>query len=189
MRGYLLTSDRNFLQPHDRAVEQLPRAIDGLADLVSDDPSQSSHLERRIRPVVQRRLDLESLVLRDFAAGRSQQELRVALEEGNQVMQVVRETVQDFLAAEDHLLGVRQQRAAAVAGNTALALLLILFVGVGIGIGAVTLFSRSVVRRIEVIAEAAEALKMEQPLRILLKGDRQAWPRLRGSERAFGGEA
>lgn len=170
-RGYLLTSDRNFLRPYDRAVEQLPRVIDGLGDLVSDNPSQSSHLEWRIRPLVERRLELESLVLRDFAAGRSQQELRVALEEGNEVMQAVRDSVQDFLAAEDHLLGVRQQHATAVARNTALALLLIVFVGVGIGIGAVTLFSRSVVRRLEVIVQAAEALKMERPLQIKLKGN------------------
>ncbi|MDQ6625440.1 MAG: response regulator [Verrucomicrobiota bacterium] len=171
MRGYLLTSDREFLRPHDRAVAQLPRVIDGLAELVSDNPSQSSHMERSIRPVVQRRLDLESLVLRDFAAGHSQQELRTTLGEGNQVMQAVRETVQDFLTAEDHLLGQRQERAAQVARHTALALLLILFSGVGIGLGAVLLFSRSIVRRLEVLVEAAEALKMERPLRISLKGN------------------
>ncbi len=171
MRGYLLTSDPSFLAPQDRAAGQLPHAIADLADLVSDNPLQTDHLRDLIRPMVQRRLDLIDLVLREFGAGRSPQELRSKLKEGNQVMQTVRETVQEFLAEEDRLLGVRQQRAAAVARNTALALSLILFAGVGIGIGAVTLFSRSVVRRLEMIAEAAEALKDERPLRISIKGN------------------
>ncbi|MBX9583884.1 MAG: CHASE3 domain-containing protein, partial [Gemmataceae bacterium] len=44
VRGYLAAADPGFLQPHDRAVREVPTKLDRLAELTRDDPAQQARL-------------------------------------------------------------------------------------------------------------------------------------------------
>lgn len=164
MRGYLLWPDDLLLDPHKNAVAQMPRATERLRQLVSDNPLQIARLDYSIRPICQRRLELESEAIEMFRASGLSKELRNIFEMGNSSMSDARNAVAGFVAEENRLLLERQQRAESISRSTAFALIGVVFFGIGVGLASIVLFTRGIVARIDLILVDTKALTREESL-------------------------
>ena len=158
LRGVVLSLDRSFLRPWDRAIKQLPARFDELERLVSDDPAQrrnaraletsiNAYINDFARPLVQ-------IARLNPAVVRS----KVATDEGLQRTNEIRAQFADLLANEDARAEASadsaraQSRRAVALGVTALlasALLILLF---GLYL------SRSMAKPVRDVASAASNL-------------------------------
>ncbi|MEP7014694.1 MAG: ATP-binding protein [Verrucomicrobiota bacterium] len=164
VRGYYLTGDPAYRKPHDSAVHELPFAIKALEKLTADNPSQQTRIKNSIRPLMEKRLDLEDQADANFSNGGLTESLRNILAQGQEAMTRLRAAVKDFIGAENHLLASRQQRATDLDRRTALVLVFTGLIGLSVGIGAVLLFAKGIATRLDLIVDETEALRQEQPL-------------------------
>jgi signal transduction histidine kinase len=68
-RGYLITTDKSFLQPYEEALLDINHDIDTLKQLVQNNPKQSEILEQKLVPLVDQKMsNMEEsfLVLKNF---------------------------------------------------------------------------------------------------------------------------
>jgi PAS domain S-box-containing protein len=72
-RGYLLSGDRQFLEPYTDALARIPDNLKHLRDLVADDPRQKQRIDR-LEQLVRAKVDLMAAMVRlkaqDPASGR-----------------------------------------------------------------------------------------------------------------------
>jgi signal transduction histidine kinase len=70
-RGYLLTGDRDFLQPYQKAKAELPAGLNAFKQLTSDNSSQQFRADE-MRQLMEHRLELseQNHAIRDAASGR-----------------------------------------------------------------------------------------------------------------------
>ncbi|WP_158787424.1 CHASE3 domain-containing protein [Granulicella sp. L46] len=70
-RGYLLTGQKNFLQPYEKAKAELPASLNRFKQLTSDNPSQQRRADE-MRLLMEHRLELseQNHAIRDAANGR-----------------------------------------------------------------------------------------------------------------------
>lgn len=109
VRGYLITADRMFLEPYERAIPQLPSALDELHRLVSDNPGQGRRLDE-----VGRLYSLWSLYARDVIAlkeGGGEYQSRVGAGEGKRLMDAMRAQFDGFVGEEEALRAERGRSA------------------------------------------------------------------------------
>ena len=110
-RGYLLTGRELYLGPYQMALEQLPPTLDHTAELVADNPQQSSSLNR-LRQLIQEKLGELSSTVAEYKAGHNDAALGVVeSDRGFQLMQQIRGQVTAMQAAEDSLFEQRQSAA------------------------------------------------------------------------------
>ena len=107
MRGYVITGNDNFLKPYHQAIDNVYTNIDYVAELTSDNPTQQKNLPI-IKSLVQAHLNhLDSCIKlrrKDFAKA---QEM-VATEKGRQIMDDIREHIEDAKNEEFRLLEIRK---------------------------------------------------------------------------------
>ncbi|MDQ3119788.1 MAG: ATP-binding protein, partial [Verrucomicrobiota bacterium] len=164
MRGYQLWANELLLDPHKNAVEKLPREMERLRQLVSDNPLQLTRLEYSIKPIAETRLGLETESIEEFRRAGLSSDLRRIAQMGNSAMNDTRNAVAVFLAEEDRLLAQRQEYAASISQRTALALTGVIFLGVCVGLASVLLFTRGIAARIDLIVADTRALTSEESL-------------------------
>ncbi|MGE3064070.1 MAG: CHASE3 domain-containing protein [Hyphomicrobiaceae bacterium] len=126
-RGYILTGEDRFLQPHAEAVHQLPEELDELADLLVDNAEQTKALAD-IRTMITERLAVidKSIAVRRTQSFEAARDL-VVEGAGQSLMRGLRERFDDMQRTELMLLDQRIDAAAAtVKGFTAAALLAVL---------------------------------------------------------------
>ena len=164
MRGYLLTGDAQFLNPHESAIAQLPEASEQLRRLVADNPAQLARLEKTVLPVARQRLDLEAETLNLYRHAGWNQQLHPALQLGNATMNKAREAVAAFLAEEHRTLLNSKFDAELLSQQTAAALIGVIIFGACVGLASVVLFTRGVTSRLEAIVADTEALTREEKL-------------------------
>jgi signal transduction histidine kinase/DNA-binding NarL/FixJ family response regulator len=164
MRGYLLTSDPEFLKPHDSALVRFPAESDHLRQLVIDNPEQLGRLENSVLPTARKRLELAAETLDIFRAAGLGEVVAPNLKRGSAAMIEVRHVVAEFLAAESRLLLRRQQQAASVSRQTGYALIGVVFFGICVGLVSVLVFVQGIAARIDSIVTDTEALTREEPL-------------------------
>ena len=110
-RGYLLTGDESYLAPYNSAIAALPRGLNELKDLTSDDPGQQA---RWIE--INRLTDERLSVLKRAIELRTASEVDAALAlvrsgQGEQSMDELRSTLDDVVSEERHLLVKRTAEA------------------------------------------------------------------------------
>jgi diguanylate cyclase (GGDEF)-like protein/PAS domain S-box-containing protein len=163
-RGYNLTGDVDFLEPHATAVRELPALFDSLSTLAAGDDVQVARLAR-LRSLTDQKLAYvaESIRVRqsdDVALARQ----RVRSGQGKAIMDQVRSECRSMLEHEERRLQQRKQEAqrAEVAGEW------------GVGVGSVltialSLFSLLTVQRdVDELKRTAEDLaKSEEYYRLL----------------------
>lgn len=109
VRGYLITADRAFMEPYERATTQIHPVLDELRRLVSDNPGQGRRLDE-----VGRLYALWSLYARDVIAlkeGGGQYEARVSAGEGKRLMDAMRAQFDGFVGEEEALRAERERSA------------------------------------------------------------------------------
>lgn len=148
MRGYMLTNDRTFIEPYDRALRELPGELERLRRLAADD--RVAALRRPAsRVLAYHRASLEAV---DSGKGQDA-EAAVRKRVGKTLMDAFRAELDRFVT---HYAARRdaQERAAARTMRLLLGGIATVFcVTVVLAIAVSTYFTRSIASRIEVVKE------------------------------------
>jgi len=161
MRGFLLTGRQKYLEPYLDGVATIPRHLDRLGELESDDPWEVGRFQR-LRTLIDRELNL---LARQRAGAPYLSGVPVApLERSKQVMDQIR-TVQEELDA--HGIAQLSERQAAHRAATRFTLITTV-VGIALGLlggmFAVMLFTRGIARRVGRNEQNAQRLERGDPL-------------------------
>lgn len=106
-RGFMLTKDRSFLEPHTRAVAAIDAQIDEVAALVADNADQVARV-RKLRQDVATRLSIISRTIESTERGDFDGALAIVLEgRGKAAMDSVRAVAAEMQAEEAVLLDRR----------------------------------------------------------------------------------
>lgn len=107
VRGYSLTQDQSFLVPYNLIRGRIPGVVDRLRLLTSDSPVEQERVAR-LKPQVDREMELLQQVV-DAASARpaSPGAQRQLLDEDQQVMSKIRNTLRELRLQEDQLLSLR----------------------------------------------------------------------------------
>jgi signal transduction histidine kinase len=109
-RSYLITSDKNFLEPYHEAVLDIDHDMDTLSALVTTSPRQRELLDQRIVPLVARkRADLEESLLIMQRFGRDSATHFAGMKMAQTSMDSIRYWIQDFIQHEQALLKERSE--------------------------------------------------------------------------------
>ena len=165
-RGYLLTGDRSYLKPYERAQSSVPRAVKRLRQLTADNPAQQARVER-VEQLIAAKLEELRLTLSQRDAGDEaalQDTVRAGL--GKSYMDKIRAKLAAACKTERRLL---RQRIAARRGHARNATWLML----GTTTTALLLMSLAALILTALLrrARAAEALhrESEERLRVTLR--------------------
>jgi signal transduction histidine kinase len=137
-RGFIITGQERFLQPWHDAQVAFPDQARNLQQLVADNPEQQARAQRLTQQIDSYLLDysipLVTAAYQDPAAVRSE----AATDEGRRRTDAIRTEFDQFVATEQQLAAVREQRSDAVASRAIIAaaaglagsiLLIVLFAG------------------------------------------------------------
>jgi len=109
-RGYLITGELPYLQPHREAIGSIDRELDRLQKLTVDDPNQQERIAR-VKQLVAERLRLldEGLALRRGEGFDASRQFTMG-GGGREAMEVLGTAVAEMLLAEEQLLTQRSRR-------------------------------------------------------------------------------
>jgi len=132
-RGFLLTGDERYLEPYTRGVRALPGSFATLRRLMAASPEQHPRLTR-LEALARRKLDELERAIAARRRNAAEAMAIIATDEGRQVMDEMRATIDDMFAGETRLLHARVATADArfrdvqvlTAGGTAVAIVLLL---------------------------------------------------------------
>jgi signal transduction histidine kinase/CheY-like chemotaxis protein len=111
-RGYLLTGRDIYLQPYQRAVDELPPLLDSTQQLISDNPRHLQNLSQ-LRQLINNKLDELRMTLDAYKAGNRDAALAIVNNDtGYRLMQEIRQLIEAMQTEEDRLLRARQSTAA-----------------------------------------------------------------------------
>jgi signal transduction histidine kinase len=136
-RGYLLMGRDEYLGPYDKAIGQLPAAIDQTGRLIGDNPTQQQTFGR-LRQLINDKLKELHDTIEDRKAGRADAALAlVSSDEGLRLMEDIRQSLAAMEAEEARTLSVRQAKAATSAAllQAAVVAAFLLVCGVGALVG------------------------------------------------------
>lgn len=161
VRGYAATADPSFLDPYQRAVEELPDALDQLqASAALDDDGLATSIAELVDQALQDLAELQQLVAADAEATA----VVAAAQQGRTTTDQIRLLVGEL---EDELAAAVSDRRDEVddLGRLVLWLLLggILLGGVA-GLVAILLFANGVTRRLELLGTNVERFLEDEPL-------------------------
>jgi two-component sensor histidine kinase/CHASE3 domain sensor protein len=106
-RGYLLTTDPQFLSPYREAVSGLDRRVTALLQMTADDPAQSARVTSIIGDVSSKLAEMNRTV--ELVTTQRSDEAQTLTETGMGAMAEVSATLEDFIAEEDAKLASRNQ--------------------------------------------------------------------------------
>jgi signal transduction histidine kinase/ActR/RegA family two-component response regulator len=111
-RGYLLTEDKGYLPPFERAMATVPTLLDKLHRLTADDREQTTRVNA-IEPLI----DAKNIELRRTIAlveqGRREDALAVVnSDQGRGLMEAIRSELTGFFTTERDILRSRQEKSA-----------------------------------------------------------------------------
>lgn len=110
-RGFILTGDNSFLQPHALAERELPAQMACLLELTSDDAEQL-RLARQIQKLTQNKLSFAAETIRLSRTGHSDSALAVVRGNGKRTMDTLRAVADQMAARERTRLRERESIAA-----------------------------------------------------------------------------
>jgi len=108
-RGYLLTSEANYLEPYTIAIDRLDSVVAKLNNITSDNPNQQNRLVE-IKPLIDKKLKelAETIFLMD-SRGQGSALSIVATGEGKKFMDQIRASIKEMEDEESALLKDREQ--------------------------------------------------------------------------------
>ena len=107
-RGYLITSDRQFLDPHDNAVQNYRNRLAKLAALVADNPDQLASANKLAALVNERMNQIEEVKQAFEGGGLDAARELVVRNRGFRTMRAVRNLVDEMHRREAALLAERE---------------------------------------------------------------------------------
>jgi signal transduction histidine kinase/CheY-like chemotaxis protein len=171
VRGYLLTGSEASLAPFESAIQNVPSTLGGLARLVSDNPVETSRMER-ITSLAEQKLDNLTHLRFSGAPWRAVSPRQQALLIASQ--HIMNNLDQQFIAmqvAEDRLLGLRTRTIQRIHVWILGIIVVTAVLGVCWGIFAIILFTKGISDRVKRLEEDARRLTDGLPLTALPDGD------------------
>jgi CHASE3 domain sensor protein len=173
MRGYLLTTREEFLQPFATASENLPGTMNRLRSLAEGEPGEKPRLEKVRRLELIQRLIAKQMS--DLAAQKSyvrapgtgnmtDTDIYTHLAYGKGLMDEIRANLNSMQGEEGRLLSERVEEINSVRQRDFLAVFLTLIVGLGTRLVAWYLFNTGALRRIHHLVENARSLRQNKSL-------------------------
>lgn len=100
-RGFLLTQDKQYLEPYQNAVTTIDRTYEGLMKMVADTPGQKLRLDTISEQIEQKQVEMAMTI--DLASsGRLAEALAILRSDaGQSLMETLRATIRTFIAEED----------------------------------------------------------------------------------------
>ena len=164
-RGYMLTTDRRFTEPYERALREIPAELAGLQQVA---PDQAAALRAR----VQRLLIYHRTNLQMFDRGSRAEALAIVRRgTGKALMDAFRRDVDGFVTRY-RVSAAERERSASRSMNLLLGAMAAAFVvNVVLALAMSAYFSRSIAGRIGVVRENVERFEHGRPLRAAQGGD------------------
>jgi PAS domain S-box-containing protein len=170
MRGYLVTENSDFLETHERAVQEIPRRIAGLRAL-----AQAGHHSTHLDEIATRTASALAFqtenrdLIRSGQRNRALDRVRNGL--GKARMDAFRASMQRFLADEQRAAASDEQRSLRLRRRLNTALVMGTTANIVICIGLILFFSRKFSRRVTMVIENTHRLERRQTLPPPLEGD------------------
>jgi methyl-accepting chemotaxis protein len=157
-RGFLVTGEDRYLQPYERAIQQINSSLDILRQHLGDEPEQLARLAR-LEPLIRDRLEELNLVIRlRREQGQQAAVARIQEERGKQLMEQIRQVLGEMLEVENRNWNQSEQEARASARHTLVVLglgTLLGFLVVGLGSYLIT---RSITGPLDKLVTGAEQI-------------------------------
>lgn len=141
LRGFLLTGDKAFFDPHREATRRLPRQLGELRELVKDNPAQVANLEE-FGALIEQRLATIETALTAHTAGRRADAIAALQRSGLPTLNDIRGRIEVAIELQQKVLLERQRAAAALRDRFSSAVVMMLLV-----CGVLALFALISVRR------------------------------------------
>jgi len=120
-RGYLLTSDKAYLEPYSDALNQISLEVAHLTTLTLDNQNQQHRIKQRLQPLIDEKLAELKKTIDLHGMGDTQEALEVVKSDrGKEAMDGIRVVIAEMQKEERDLLGQRSD-AAKSANTTAMA--------------------------------------------------------------------
>lgn len=152
-RGFLLTRRPEYLEPYQRAAEQIPPTIASIRETIALEPGERPRVAR-----LESMDKIESLITRQLASlkesqefarnGKSYEELYAHLQNGKSLMDAIRAEIGTMQNTEEELLAERIDEINYVRYRDYLFVFIALFVGLVMRLVSFYLFDRGIVRRL-----------------------------------------
>jgi methyl-accepting chemotaxis protein WspA len=117
-RGYLLTSESDYLEPYNQARSTIQPRIDALRNLVRGNPTQEAYLETLEPLVIQKLAELDNTIRLRQTQGANAALSAVKTDEGKRIMDQLRDLIARMKDEERKLLQARSQAADVSARHT-----------------------------------------------------------------------
>ncbi len=157
-RGFLVTGEERYLQPYERAIQQVNSSLDTLRQHLGDEPEQLTRLAR-LEPLIRDRLEeLNTIIRLRREQGPRAAVARIQEERGQQLMEQIRQVLGEMLEVENRNWNQFDQEARASARHTLVVLglgTLLGFLVVGLGSYLIT---RSITGPLDKLVTGAEQI-------------------------------
>lgn len=173
-RGFLLTKRPEYLEPYQKAVEQIPATIASLKENIDLEPGENPRIRRQqglsqIQDLIDRQL-ASLKESQEFARnGKSEAELYAHLQNGKTLMDGIRGEIGQMQNKEEELLAERIAEINYIRYRDYIFVFVALFIGLLMRLIAFYMFDRGIVRRLDRLTEnvkqiaQGEILKMPPP--------------------------
>lgn len=169
-RGFLLTKRVEYLEPYQKAVEQIPPSIESLKTTIEAEPGEKPRLER-----LEKLVQIQDLINRQLASlkasqeyvtnGKSQDELNRHLLKGKGLMDSIRAEIGAMQNREEELLNERIEQINSIRYRDYIFVFIALLIGLIMRVVSFYLFDRGIVRRINRLTENVKSFGEGQEFR------------------------
>lgn len=170
-RGFLLTKRPEYLEPYQKAVEQIPAVIASLKENIDLEPGENPRIARqkglaKIQDLINRQL-ASLKESQEFARnGKSDEELYAHLKNGKGLMDAIRAEISTMQTKEQELLTERIEEINYIRYRDYIFVFIALFVGLLMRLIAFYMFDRGIVRRIDRLTENVKLINQSEDLKV-----------------------
>lgn len=170
-RGFLLTKRPEYLEPYQKAVEQIPSVIVSLKENIDLEPGENPRIARqiglaKIQDLINRQL-ASLKISQDFTRnGKSDEELYAHLKNGKNLMDAIRAEISTMQTKEQELLTERIEEINYIRYRDYIFVFIALFVGLLMRLIAFYMFDRGIVRRIDRLTENVRLINRSEDLKV-----------------------
>lgn len=170
-RGFLLTKRPEYLEPYQKAVEQIPAVIASLKENIDLEPGENPRIARqsglaKIQDLINRQL-ASLKESQEFARnGKSDEELYAHLKNGKGLMDAIRAEISTMQTKEQELLTERIEEINYIRYRDYIFVFIALFVGLLMRLIAFYMFDRGIVRRIDRLTENVRLINQSEDLKV-----------------------
>lgn len=168
-RGFVITRKPEYLEPYQKAIEQIPTTIASLKTNIELEPGERPRIERlagleRIQNLINQQLASLKKSQEFTTNNRNSEELYRHLQGGKNLMDAIRLEIGAMLTKEEELLTERIEEINYIRYRDYIFVFVTLFVGLLVRLIAFYMFDRGIVRRVNRLTENVKLINEGEPL-------------------------